>query len=159
MSDTRKHRSFVDTARSLAQGDWGYPDKTDSEAKKQLMTDPDRLSGAALLAILRRVDLVVEAIAAGVIEEKAKQMDASIDAAIAEFARERSVHGPIPSAVEAWQRKNLYRIAGEWLSWHKTIIVINAAWCQIPPKGTVARRAYDRWMKAKPKDAAPESTG
>lgn len=141
------HIEYVDAANRAATGQWGREFSSTDEAVRRLLANVD-MSGACLLSLVRTLNVVIKAISEDYISSRLDSLRTLVDKAISEFVDEREkAHGPCPDEVMYHLKNQAMETIGRRLLWGNGAIPNYVGCLTIPPKGTKARAAYDKWMK------------
>tara|TARA_R110000868_G_scaffold261228_1_gene519302 strand:- start:64 stop:513 length:450 start_codon:yes stop_codon:yes gene_type:complete len=143
--------SFTEIVAQIAAEHWGKSFETAEQAKKSLMSNLD-LQGACLLTLVKRVDSIVDAIAAVANKRALAAVKVAYETRIQEWLSEREPHhGKCPDDVLEWLENTLKRRIGHSILWGE---IPNEVWCYpVPRDNPKVRKSYDRWMKRKAKAA------
>jgi len=142
-----QHFSYVDTARKAAAAKWGKRFESDEEAQKKMCNEAD-LSGACLLSIVDSIDSFTSALFNIEIRKKLEVLQVRVNQAIDSFRTEREeVHGPCRKEVSIFITSNLHERIGRYLLFGHLLETVHSP--DLPPKGSIARKEYDKWMKRK----------
>lgn len=149
-----RHVPFSDAIDHLLSVRWGRP-ADDSEAlAKELVSQGDKLSGLAVIELIRRWDGLMESIAMPVLDRKLSDLSRKIYTRYEEELKWREdAHGPAPDTYKNYLFGELFRAVGRSV-YHECRIGLNHwAYRVYPPKDHPDRKDYDRWMRRK----APKS--
>jgi hypothetical protein len=142
-----QHFSYIDTARKVAAGRWGKRFESDEEAQKEMCNEAD-LSGACLLSIVNSIDSFMSALFNVEIRKKVDVLQRKVNEEIYRFVAERrESHGPCPPEVYRFLKSNLHERIGRYLLCGSVMDEVCSP--DLPPKGSIARKEYDKWMKRK----------
>lgn len=142
------HKSYVDIAKQIAAAGWGKEFDDDNAAQVSLLKDVD-LSGACLLGILRRIDLVLDALTESVVSEKSIELRRKAQVAKKRWiAKREEAHGPCPDDLKYWLDQQVCIAVGSYML-NGVISSHVSSYFGMPEKGTEDRKIYDRWMRRK----------
>ena len=142
-----KHASYVDTVKQIAASNWGKQFETDEEAQRELLNSMD-LSGACLLGIVRRIDRFLSVLAGETVKDSIAMLSQKVDEKIDKFVDPRvAEHGPCPKAVMWYLRSEMQEQVGRSVLYGEIPTYVYEP--ALPPKGTAARKEYDKWMRRK----------
>jgi hypothetical protein len=143
-----KHVTYVDAVKKMAASNWGRQFETDEAAQRHLLKDID-LSGACLLGIVSRIDKFLALLAEETVRASLAGLDQRVEAEIKCFVESRvAKHGPCPFTVLRYLRLIMFEEVGRRVLIDKEIPV----WIgppPLPPRGTVERKEYDKWVRRK----------
>ena len=143
-----EHVRYIDSVKKMAASNWGRKFENDEAAQLHLLKDID-LSGACLLGIVSRIDKFLALLAEETIRTSLAGLDQRVEAEIKCFIDSRvTKHGPCPFTVLRWFRLVMFEEVGRRVLIDKEI----PAWIgppSLPPKGTVVRKEYDKWVRRK----------
>ena len=142
-----KHISYEETVKQILASNWGKKFETDEDAQRELLKSMD-LSGACLLGIVRRIDRFLSVLAEDTVNDSIAILSQKVNERIDEFVASRVVeHGPCPKEVIVHLQSEMQQQIGRSVLNGEIPMYVYEPF--LPPKGTAARKEYDKWMRRK----------
>jgi hypothetical protein len=143
-----KHVPYVDAVKKIAASNWGSKFETDEDAQRHLLKSVD-LSSACLIGIVKRIDSFLAALAEETIRQSLVELDQLMETEIKCFIESRvEKHGPCPLVVWRYLRSSMHEEVGRRIHYDREIPT-HLFPLSLPPKGTAARKEYDKWVRRK----------